>query len=77
MTVRGAEALSASLESLREQELLYRRLATLRSDVPLPETLEDLRWRGAPDAELAALCEELDETTLLERLRASGHTRSA
>jgi 5'-3' exonuclease len=72
--VRGAEALSASLEGMREQALLYRRLATLRSDVPLPETLEDLRWRGAPDAELAALCEELGETTVLQRLRSSGQT---
>lgn len=72
--VRGADALSASLEGMREQALLYRRLATLRSDVPLRETLDDLRWRGAPDAELAALCEELGETAVLERLRAAGQT---
>lgn len=74
--VRGADALSASLEGMREQALLYRRLATLRTDVPLSETLEDLCWRGAPDAELAALCEELGETGVLERLRAAGQTRS-
>jgi 5'-3' exonuclease len=72
--LRGADALSASLEGMREQALLYRRLATLRSDVPLSETLDDLRWRGAPDAELSALCEELGETGVLERLRASGQT---
>jgi 5'-3' exonuclease len=75
--VRGADALSASLEGMREQALLYRRLATLRGDVPLSETLEDLRWRGAPDAELAALCDELGETGVLERLRAAGQTLSA
>jgi 5'-3' exonuclease len=72
--VRGAEALSASLEGMRERALLYRRLATLRTDVPLTETLEDLRWRGAPDGELAALCEELGESTVLERLRSQGQT---
>jgi 5'-3' exonuclease len=75
--LRGADALSASLEGMREQALLYRRLATLRSDVPLSETLEDLRWRGAPDAELSALCEELGETGVLERLRAAGQTLRA
>jgi 5'-3' exonuclease len=70
--VRGAEALSQSLEAMREQSLLYRRLATLRCDVPLLETLDDLRWRGAPEAELTALCEELGETGVVERLRGKG-----
>lgn len=67
--VRGADALSQSLEAMREQSLLYRRLATLRRDVPLREELSDLRWRGAPEGELAALCEELGEPNVLERLR--------
>jgi len=34
------------LGSGREAALLYRRLATLVLDVPLAESLEDLRWRG-------------------------------
>jgi len=72
--VRGAETLSANLEGMRERALLYRRLATLRTDVPLTESLEDLRWRGAPDAELAALCEELGEPAVLERLRSQRQT---
>ncbi len=67
--VRGAEALSQSLEGARDAALLYRRLATLRRDVPLTEDLEALRWRGAPEAELAALCEELGEPSVVERLR--------
>ena len=70
--VRGAEALSQSLEASRQQSLLYRRLATLRRDVPLAETLADLRWRGAPEAELSLLCEELGETGVVERLRGKG-----
>jgi 5'-3' exonuclease len=67
--VRGAEALSQSLEAMRDAALLYRRLATLRRDVPLVEDLDALRWRGAPELELSALCEELGEPSVVERLR--------
>lgn len=74
---RGADALSQSLEMARDAALLYRRLATLRRDVPLVEDLADLRWRGAPHAELRALSDELGETTTLERLRGAGHTLGA
>ena len=74
--VRGAEALAQNLEQMREQALLYRRLATLRRDVPLIEELSDLRWLGAPEAELAALCEELGEPNVVERLRGRGQTRT-
>lgn len=72
--VRGAEVLSQNLEAMRETSLLYRRLATLRRDVPLREELSDLCWRGAPEAELSALCEELGEPGVLERLRGKGQT---
>jgi 5'-3' exonuclease len=70
---RGAEALSQNLEAARDAALLYRRLATLRRDVPLLEGLDALRWRGAPLAELTALCEELNEPAVLDRLRATSH----
>jgi 5'-3' exonuclease len=73
--VRGADALSQSLEAMREQALLYRRLATLRRDVPLGEELADLRWHGPAEAELSALCEELGEPNVLERLRGKGQPR--
>jgi 5'-3' exonuclease len=46
--IRGADRLVATLAERREDALLYRRLATLVTDVPLAETLEDLRWRGVP-----------------------------
>lgn len=71
--VRGAEVLSQNLEAARDAALLYRRLATLRRDVPLVERLDDLRWRGAPLGELTALCEELDEPAVLERLRGTSY----
>jgi len=75
--VRSAEALSQNLEAMREQALLYRRLATLRRDVPLTEQLADLRWRGAPEPELSALCEELGDTGVVERLRGKPHAGGA
>ncbi len=48
--VRGRERLAPLLTSAREAVLLYRTLATLRRDVPLAETLDDLRYRGPADA---------------------------
>src|SRR5205085_7812643 len=40
--VRGADRLSQTLRDRLADVLLYRELATLRRDVPLPESLEDL-----------------------------------
>jgi 5'-3' exonuclease len=44
VAVRGRDALAAELQSSRDQALLYRRLATLRTDVPLAEDADALRW---------------------------------
>ena len=71
--VRGAEVLSQNLEAARELSLLYRKLATLRRDVPLREGLADLRWRGPNLPLLSALCDELNEPGVLERMRGAGH----
>ncbi len=45
-SVRGARTLAASLFSHWEDALLFRTLATLRTDVPVFETVDDLRWKG-------------------------------
>lgn len=66
--VRGAGALAASLRAHRDEAALYRTLATLRTDVPLSESLADLRWRGAHRDAIAAICAELGETALLDRI---------
>ena len=42
-----AKRLKANLDEHRAAAELYRELATLRTDVPLKETLADLEWRGA------------------------------
>lgn len=57
VTVRGAARLAASLTAGRKDVALYKDLATLRRDVPLGESLEDLRWRGVPRARFLAFCE--------------------
>ena len=66
--VRGAASLAASLREHRDVVLLYRRLATLRTDVPLKEDIPSLEWRGANRAELTALCRELDALDILDRV---------
>lgn len=48
--VRGATRLAAALRQRQDEVALYKRLATLVADVPLAESLQDLRWRGAPRA---------------------------
>ncbi len=66
--VRGAEALAESLRSHRGELELYRTLATLRTDVPIEESPDDLEWRGASRGELEALCAEWGHPALLERV---------
>lgn len=62
-----AASLAESLAARREEALLYRKLATLRSDVPLKEKLSDLKWQGAY-ARLKKLCRELGDERLVERI---------
>ncbi|HEY7724351.1 MAG TPA: 5'-3' exonuclease H3TH domain-containing protein [Anaeromyxobacteraceae bacterium] len=69
-SIRGAAQLAATLAARREDALLYRRLATLATDVPLPETLDDLRWPGIPRARFEAWCTRLGAGRLLEAARA-------
>lgn len=69
--VRGAKALSEVLEARREEAALYELLATLRGDVPLAESLDDLALRGPRAKELEALCLELEEPALFERIMGS------
>jgi 5'-3' exonuclease len=61
--VRGAATLAATLRERKADVLLYRTLATLRTDAPIPCSLDDLAWRGVDAAALAALGKELDFDT--------------
>jgi len=59
--------LAESLRAHQEDVLLYRRLATLRRDVPLQERLLDLEWHGAQDR-LKPLCHALGADKLPARV---------
>lgn len=59
VTVRGAATLAAELSTRRGEAELYRTLATLCTDVPIPQTLPDLAWRGADRALLEDLCRSI------------------
>jgi 5'-3' exonuclease len=50
----------------RERALLFKRLATLRSDAPLFRLVEELRWRG-PALQFAELATQLGAARLAER----------
>jgi 5'-3' exonuclease len=69
VSVRGAAALGQSLREHATHLALYRQLATLRTDVPLTETLDDLRWRGARRQELTDLCREIGDDDLPDRIQ--------
>jgi 5'-3' exonuclease len=52
----------------REQALLFKSLATLRTDAPLFDAVDELRWRG-PTGGFAAWAERMGAPRLLERSR--------
>jgi 5'-3' exonuclease len=56
------------LGEAREMALLFKRLATLRTDAPLFSNVDEMRWRG-PTAEFAAWAEKIGDKRLLERCR--------
>ena len=57
--VRGAARLADTLNAMREEASLYRRLAILVEDVPLTESLADLRWQGADRGAVKAVSARL------------------
>jgi 5'-3' exonuclease len=63
--IRGAAQLASNLAFARDAALLFRRLATLRLDVPVPDSLEDLRWRGVPRERFEAWCAQVGARALL------------
>jgi hypothetical protein len=56
------------LFSAWDDALLFRTLATLRLDVPVFETVEDLRWLG-PGPSFEGFCVRLKSPDLLRRAR--------
>jgi 5'-3' exonuclease len=74
-SIRGARRLAESLFSAWNDALLFRRLATLRLDVPVFDTVEDLRWEG-PRPGFEECCSRLKSPVLARRVTAAGSSRS-
>lgn len=62
--VRGAAKLAEILSERRDEAVLYRRLATLREDVPIAEAAADLAWRGPDERAADALADTLADRRL-------------
>ncbi len=65
--IRAADRLATTLAAEMDAALLYRKLATLIVDVPLPERLEDLAWTGVPRGAFDAWCDRVGATQLKTR----------
>jgi 5'-3' exonuclease len=66
----NASALAATLVREFEQALLFRRLATLRSDIVLFQDVEELRWNGHKP-EFADIKAKLDSAKTVRKAKAS------
>jgi 5'-3' exonuclease len=62
-----ATTLLGNLKKNYNDALLFRELSTLRRDVPIKETLNDLQWQGAYPR-LKKLCHELGDERIPERV---------
>jgi hypothetical protein len=70
-SLRGADRLAATLPDQLDFAYLFRDLATLRSDTPVFEDVDELLWSG-PTKDFGTFCQEHDALPLLERaLRAA------
>jgi len=67
LKLRGADRLAATLAARRSDALLYKRLATLRTDAPIGEALADLEWRGVKRDAFTAFCRQLGFGDLAQR----------
>jgi 5'-3' exonuclease len=75
-SIRRARALSESLFSAWNDALLFRTLATLRLDVPVFDTVEDLCWTG-PGPQFAQQCQRMNAPDLLRRAQSARSRVSA
>ena len=66
--IRGAAKLNATLREQFELALLFRRIATVETDAPVSDSVDELRWTGPPDATaFAELCDMFGAPRLAER----------
>jgi 5'-3' exonuclease len=66
-SIKRARVLSEALFNAWSDALLFRTLATLRLDVPVFDTVEDLRWKG-PRLDFEDCCRRMKSPNLLGRV---------
>ena len=64
----NASALASTFANEREHALLFRTLATLRTDIPLFDNVDELQWHG-PTPTFDALAAKLDKAVTAPRKR--------
>jgi 5'-3' exonuclease len=74
-SIRKARSLSESLFGAWNDALLFRTLATLRLDVPVFDTIDDLLWQG-PRKNFEEQCQRMKASDLLRRVMLAESTRS-
>jgi 5'-3' exonuclease len=75
-SIRRARPLAESLFAAWDEALLYRTLATLRLDVPVFDSVDDLRWNG-PRENFEQCCERLRAKDLYRRVSAKAQSGAA
>jgi 5'-3' exonuclease len=63
--VMSAATLSAAFSREQDRALLFRTLATLRTDIPLFDNVDALRWNGVTNA-FAGIAKDLDSATVIK-----------
>lgn len=66
---RGASRLASALAAQREEAMLIKALATLRTDLPIDCTPAKLRWEGVDRARLGRIIDATGTQDLYERLQ--------
>jgi hypothetical protein len=70
----SAKTLADTLVRERDQAMLFRRLATLRTDIALFEDVEQLRWNG-PTPTFDSIAARLDAAVTKLRQAEAGRSR--
>jgi 5'-3' exonuclease len=73
--IRGAGKLAATLRDNFDDALLFRRIATIETDAPTIESVDELLWTG-PRKDFAGLCDALDAPGLAKRADALAEKRA-
>jgi 5'-3' exonuclease len=70
-SIRSSQRLATTLFGSWSDALLFRTLATLRLDIPVFDTIDDLRWKG-PRSSFEEYCRQMNSLELLSRARSAG-----